>query len=141
MIGVRARGGQRPWCPTAGHGKVKQHRGHYHDGVHAKGNEIVLTLQDEFGGMAPGGCTFMHQLAERVGEDAPREDGTAYVDGDWAAATFTAHWDMKLSLAVVLANVRRALRYLDKLRGEARRVAAGRATAGGRRVRVGRAVA
>ena len=66
-------------------------RGHYqyHDGVHAKGNEIVLTLQDEFGGMAPGGVALMHRLAERVGEDSPREDGTAYVlrrrPGDWAA--------------------------------------------------------
>ena len=48
----------------------------------------------------------------------------------------TAHWGMKLSLAVVLANARRALRYLDKLRGEARRVVAGRAMARGRRARV-----
>ena len=92
VIGVRARDGQRPWCPTAGHGRVKEHKGHYHDGVHAKGNEIVLTLQDEFGGMAPGGVALMHRLAERVGEDSLREDGTAYVDGDWAAATFAAHW-------------------------------------------------
>ena len=136
LIGVCARDGQRPWCPIAGHGRVKEHKGHYHDGVHAKGNEIVLALQDEFGGMAPGGVALMHRLAERVGEDSPREDGTAYVDGDWAAATFAAHWGMKLSLAVVVANARRALRHLDKLRGEARRVVAGRAVVRGRRVRV-----
>ena len=53
----------------------------------------------------------------------------------------TAHWGMKLSLAVVLANARRALRHLDRLRGEARRVVAGRAVARGRRVRAVHAVA
>ena len=104
-------------------------------------HEIVLTLQDEFGGVAPGGEAFMHRLAERVSAEAPREDGTAYVDGDWAAATFTDHWGMMLSLAVIRANARRGLRYLDKLRGEARRVAAARAAPRGRRVRVGCAVA
>ena len=91
--------------------------------------------------MAPGGVAFMQRLADRVGEDAPREDGTAYTGMSTASGRRkAAHWGMLLSLAVVRGNARHGLRYLDKLRGETRRVVARRAVpvARGRRVRVGR---
>ena len=66
-------------------------------------------------------------LADRVGDDAARQDATAYVDGDWAAATFVPHYGQLLSLAVVTGNARRCLKYADQLRTQARRATAERA--------------
>ena len=65
-------------------------------------HELVIALQDEFSGVAPGGDRFLRRLADHVGDDSPRQDATAYVDGDWAAATFVPYYmyGQLLSIAV-----------------------------------------
>lgn len=129
VAGVRERAGDRAWDARAAVGRVAAHVGHYDDGVRNKGNELVITLQDEFSGLAPGGDRFLRRLADRVGDDTSRQDATAYVDGDWAAATFVPHHGQLLSIAVAMGTARRCLKYVDQLRTQTRRAAAERAGA------------
>ena len=94
-----------------------EHKGQYHDGIHEKRNEVVLTLQDGlWSGLACGGVAHLHMLRERVGKDSGRRDGTEYAIGDWEGDEFMPHYTQLLSVAVIRANAQRGLKKTRALR-------------------------
>ena len=125
-LGVKGQGVEGEacvWDPTSGTGRVKPHRGAYHDAIHVKRNQLVLFLVSLFGGLAPGAVAHMYTLKAR----AAAQDTTPYTR--LGERDYLQYWTQRLSAAIVTADARRCLRRLKSLQALANRAAAKRAAA------------
>ena len=125
-VGVKGQGADgeaRVWDPASGTGRVRPHRGVYHDAIHIKRNEFVLFLVSLFGGLAPGAVAHMYTLKAR----AAAQDTTPYLRH--GERDYLQYWTQRLSAAIVTADARRCLRRLKSLQALANRAAAKRAAA------------
>ena len=111
VLGVKERVGDAPWSAACGAGRVKAHRGDYHDALHAKRNSVLLLLHNNFGGFAPGAVKRMHDLSKRS------IDRTQYES--WTAREYKPYWSQRISGEIVTADSRRCLRRLPGLRRSA----------------------
>ena len=122
-IGVKAQEGDQRWDNAKGTGKVRAHKGLYHDAIHVKRNEFWLAIAEIFGGLNKVARRLFKLYKERARHGVDR---TQYVASDSGASHFGAHWSQLLSAAIVIGDARRSLRAVDMKRRACAAAAAAR---------------
>ena len=122
-IGVKAQEGNQRWDNAKGTGKVRAHKGLYHDGIYVKRNEFWLAIAEIFGGLNKVARRLFKLYKERARHGVDR---TQYVASDSGASHFGAHWSQLLSAAIVIGDARRSLRAVDMKRRACAAAAAAR---------------
>ena len=86
-IGVKAQEGDQRWDNAKGTGKVRAHKGLYHDAIHVKRNEFWLAIAEIFGGLNKVARRLFKLYKERARHGVDR---TQYVASDSGASHFGA---------------------------------------------------
>ena len=111
-LGVSAQQGNTAWDPATGTGAVAYHEGAYHDAIHVKRNTVDLRLHNLFGGFGPGAAKALHMLSRRPVDRTDYESRTA--------AKFKPYWGQRISAAIVIADAKRCLKRVSRMRSEVR---------------------
>ena len=124
----RGRPQDGPFNHKTGKGYVEFKKGHYHDGIYVKKNNLVLALVETSGGVSPPFLRHVGRLSRRA-RTSGAVDRTRYGSVRMSPKSYFVHHTQQLSKAAVVGEGASIRRRIDVLKQKACRAVAADAAA------------